>query len=81
MRKTKQRKLEAAGWRVGSAAEFLELSPEEAALGVELPAAVLDPKEVHRSADVQLAGAAVGGELAAVGRPGGEQQERDERGV
>lgn len=32
MRKTKQRKLEAAGWRVGSASEFLELSPEEAAL-------------------------------------------------
>ena len=32
MRKTKQRKLEAAGWRVGSASEFLELSHEEAAL-------------------------------------------------
>ena len=32
MRKTKQRKLEAAGWQVGSASEFLELSPEETAL-------------------------------------------------
>ena len=28
----KRKRLEAAGWRVGSAAEFLELSPEEAAL-------------------------------------------------
>ena len=32
MRKTKQRKLEATGWQVGSASEFLKLSPEEAAL-------------------------------------------------
>ena len=32
MRKTKQRKLEAAGWRVGSATEFLDLSAEDAAL-------------------------------------------------
>ena len=31
MDKTKQKKLEQAGWRVGSAAEFLELSPEESA--------------------------------------------------
>jgi len=28
----KKRKLETAGWRVGSAAEFLELSPEESSL-------------------------------------------------
>lgn len=27
----KQRRLEAAGWRVGTAAEFLKLSPEESA--------------------------------------------------
>lgn len=32
MRKTKRRKLEAAGWRVGSAAEFLDLSKEETSL-------------------------------------------------
>ena len=32
MEKRKQRKLEAKGWRVGSAAEFLGLSSEEAAL-------------------------------------------------
>ena len=35
MKRTKRRNLEAAGWRVGSAAEFLGLSREEAAL-VEL---------------------------------------------
>jgi DNA-binding XRE family transcriptional regulator len=32
MNKRKQRKLEQAGWRVGSAAEFLQLSPEETIL-------------------------------------------------
>lgn len=31
MKKSKRRKLEAAGWRVGTVAEFLELSNEEAA--------------------------------------------------
>ena len=31
MKTQKQAKVEAAGWRVGSAAEFLELTPEEAA--------------------------------------------------
>jgi ribosome-binding protein aMBF1 (putative translation factor) len=32
METKKRKKLEAAGWRVGSAAEFLELTPEESAL-------------------------------------------------
>jgi len=32
MKKRKRAQLEAHGWRVGSAAEFLALSPEEAAL-------------------------------------------------
>lgn len=32
MKKSKRVKLEAHGWRVGSTAEFLALSPEEAAL-------------------------------------------------
>ncbi|MGH9939059.1 MAG: helix-turn-helix transcriptional regulator [Blastocatellia bacterium] len=32
MQKAKRKRLEQAGWRVGSAAEFLELSPEETAL-------------------------------------------------
>ncbi len=31
MNKAKRKRLEAAGWRVGSAAELLDLSPEEAA--------------------------------------------------
>jgi DNA-binding transcriptional regulator YiaG len=31
MKSTKRARLEAHGWRVGSAAEFLELTPEEAA--------------------------------------------------
>jgi len=31
MNKTKRKKLEAAGWKVGSASDFLGLSPEEAA--------------------------------------------------
>jgi ribosome-binding protein aMBF1 (putative translation factor) len=35
MNTTKRKRLEAAGWRVGSTADFLELSPEEAAF-VEL---------------------------------------------
>jgi DNA-binding XRE family transcriptional regulator len=32
MKGRKRKRLEAAGWRVGSAAEFLRLKPEEAAL-------------------------------------------------
>lgn len=32
MRKAKQRKLQATGWQVGTAAEFLNLTPEEASL-------------------------------------------------
>ena len=32
MHAAKRKKLEAAGWKAGSTAEFLELSPEEAAL-------------------------------------------------
>jgi hypothetical protein len=31
MNRSKQNRLEAHGWRIGSAAEFLELSPEEPA--------------------------------------------------
>ena len=39
MDKTKKRRLESAGWRVGDAADFLELSAEEAAF-VELKMAL-----------------------------------------
>ena len=31
MNKAKRARLEAKGWRIGSAADFLELTPEEAA--------------------------------------------------
>ena len=31
MKATKRKKLEASGWKIGSADEFLDLSPEEAA--------------------------------------------------
>ena len=41
MRESKRRRLEAKGWRVGSAADFLELSPEEAAY-VELKLRLAD---------------------------------------
>jgi DNA-binding transcriptional regulator YiaG len=39
MKKTKKEKLKKAGWRVGSAADFLELSEEEAAM-IELKMAL-----------------------------------------
>ena len=32
MKKAKKQRLEAAGWRVGNASEFLGLSPEESAI-------------------------------------------------
>jgi hypothetical protein len=41
MRESKKRRLKASGWRLGSAAEFLGLSPEEAAF-VELKLALAD---------------------------------------
>jgi hypothetical protein len=47
--KTKRGKLEAAGWRVGSAEEFLELSAEEAAF-VDLKLALSTELRDRRSA-------------------------------
>lgn len=41
MKNSKKKKLQAAGWRVGTVAEFLDLSPEEAAY-VELKLALAD---------------------------------------
>jgi len=41
MKKSKKRKLEPRGWKVGTAAEFLGLTPEEAAL-VEIKLALAD---------------------------------------
>ncbi len=39
MKKTKQKRLEKAGWRVGTVAEFLDLTPQESAY-VELKLAL-----------------------------------------
>jgi hypothetical protein len=47
MRKTKQKALEATGWRVGSIDEFLELTPEEVTL-VELRLRLSDAFEARR---------------------------------
>ena len=41
MKAQRKKKIEAAGWRTGSAAEFLDLTPEEAAF-VELKLALAD---------------------------------------
>jgi hypothetical protein len=40
MEKSKRESLEAKGWKVGTVAEFLELTPEEAAL-VEIQLALI----------------------------------------
>jgi ribosome-binding protein aMBF1 (putative translation factor) len=46
--KAKQKKLEAAGWRVGTAQDFLGLSPEEAAF-VEVKLALSDTLRARRT--------------------------------
>ena len=48
MKKGMRAKLEAGGWRVGSAAEFLALSPEEAAL-VEIKVALSRSLRLRRT--------------------------------
>lgn len=48
MRKAKHQVLEANGWRVGSVADFLELSPEEAAV-VELKLRLSDALRARRT--------------------------------
>jgi predicted XRE-type DNA-binding protein len=58
MDQTKRKKLEEAGWRVGSSAEFLELTPEEAEY-VELKLALgdylRDLRRQHRWTQTQVA--------------------------
>lgn len=49
MKKAKREKLEGAGWRVGSAGDFLELSKEEAAF-VEMKLALADSIRRRRQA-------------------------------
>ena len=58
MDEIKRQRLEAAGWKIGSAEEFLELSPEEAAL-VELKLALSrrlkEMRREHRLSQAELA--------------------------
>jgi predicted XRE-type DNA-binding protein len=58
MRKNKKRALEAAGWRVGSAVDFLGLSKEEAALiemKLGLAATLRQRRQARRLTQTQLA--------------------------
>ena len=61
MRKAKQQALEARGWRVGSAEEFLALTPEEAAV-VELKLRLSDALRARRT-KLRLSQAAVADRL------------------
>ena len=58
MKRTKKERLEAAGWRVGTAAEFLGLSKEEAAL-VEMKLSLAESlrrrRQARRLTQTQLA--------------------------
>lgn len=47
MEKIKIERLEAKGWKVGTVAEFLELTPEEAAL-VEVKLAVMSSNKTNK---------------------------------
>jgi len=49
MKKSKRGKLEAAGWRIGSAAEFLDLTKEEASL-IEMKIGLADSIRKRRKA-------------------------------
>ena len=58
MNKTKRTRLEARGWRVGSAKDFLGLSPEEAALvetRLALSQALRSKRIAHRLTQGELA--------------------------
>ena len=48
MQATKQKKLEAAGWKIGNVEEFLELSPEELAY-IEMKLALGNSLKVQRA--------------------------------
>jgi pullulanase/glycogen debranching enzyme len=47
MKKVKRRRLEAAGWRIGTASEFLGLTPQETAF-VEMKLALADGVRLRR---------------------------------
>jgi len=58
MEKTKRTRLEEKGWKVGTAAEFLDLSPEEAAyveMKVALSKTIQKQRRKKRLTQIQLA--------------------------
>jgi hypothetical protein len=58
MRESKKKRLEAKGWKVGSAEEFLDLSPEEAAyieLKLKLSESLRRQRQRKKLTQVQLA--------------------------
>jgi len=58
IRKSKKRKLEAAGWRVGSTAEFLDLTKEEASLiemKIGLAESIRKRRQARKLTQTQLA--------------------------
>jgi DNA-binding XRE family transcriptional regulator len=58
MRESKRKRLEAKGWKVGNAAEFLNLSPDEAAyveLKVKLASKLRGWRQQHRLTQGDLA--------------------------
>ncbi len=58
MRATKKKRLEAAGWSVGDAADFLQLSPEEkryVEMKVKLAEAIRDQRRTRKWTQTQLA--------------------------
>ena len=58
MRKAKQKQLEAEGWRVGNAEEFLDLSPEESVyieMKVKLADSLRKRRQRRKLTQIQLA--------------------------
>ncbi len=58
MRKTKQKRLESKGWKIGNTDEFLELSPEESAyieVKLELAENLRKRRQRRKLTQVQLA--------------------------
>jgi hypothetical protein len=73
MERAKRKKLEAAGWKVGSAADFLELTDEESAfveLKLALSSELRDRRENRGLSQVELA-QAIGSSQSRGGQNGG----------
>lgn len=73
MNKTKQERLAASGWKVGSVADFLELTPEEVAL-IEIKLALSKQLRIRREQRMTQA------ELAAIIHSSQPRVARAERG-